>query len=154
VLQPPLLGLEDDQTVVLTIPRFRLSYHAHVAGLKDEHGLLDFESQFRLRAKIVFTDDAQFKVEFDEKPITDFKVLERTRVGESVQDEHLYNTLNTEVSRVLSGVAIDIPLLRGRKLDLQHLGIDGNEKHGKFLSVYLKVSNHASGGHLGNAPLK
>lgn len=154
VIQPPLLGLEDDQTVVLTIPRFRLSFHAQIAGLNEEHSLLDFESQFRLKAKIVFTDDAQFKVEFDENPIADFKVLDRKQVAESVQDEHLYNTLNHEVSRILSGIAIDIPLLKGRKLDLQHLGIDGNAKQGKFLSVYLKVSNHAGAGQGGSSPLR
>lgn len=154
MLQTPGLGLQDDHTIVLTVPRFRLAYHAQIAGLDKEHSLLDFEAQFRLKARLVFTEDAQFKVDFDDHPIHDFKVLDRSRVAERVKDEHLFETLNAEVSRILSDVAVDIPLLKGRKLDLQYIGIDGNAQQGKFLSVYLKVSHLPGQGGGASSPMR
>lgn len=143
VLSPPTLGLQNDQTVVLTIPRFFLSYNVNVKGITDEVKLLSFESKFRLKAKLQFTADAKFRFDFSEQPVVDFAVLERDGVAPNVTDEQLYAALNAEVARILANVEVELPLLKGRALDVTYLGIDGTPESGKYLSVYLKVSKIA-----------
>lgn len=141
MLAPPSLGLQTDQTIVATVPRFRLAYLARIKGVPQDEVLLDFESKFRLKAKLVFTEDAKFKIDFSENPVVDFQLLNRQKVAAAVTDAQLFDALNKEVMRVLSSVEVDIPLLKGRKLEITYLGIDGSEKSGKSLSVYLKVSS-------------
>lgn len=143
MLAPPTLGLQNDQTVVLTIPRFHLAYNANVKGIQDEVKLLSFESKFRLKAKLNFTADAKFRFDFSEQPVVDFAVLERDHVAPHVTDDQLYAALNAEVARILANVEVELPLLKGRALDVTYLGIDGSPEAGKYLSVYLKVSKIA-----------
>jgi hypothetical protein len=136
---PPVLRVKDDKEFQLSVSDFFVTLFVKTKSSKQEAEALKIQAKFNLQTLIELGKNAQLGFKFNSRPVSDFKVLSRSGVGQSISNDQIEEQMNASVSALLAKSSVEIPFLKGRKIEIKSLGIEGRSAKAQALSMYLKM---------------
>ncbi|MFN7729482.1 MAG: hypothetical protein ACK5P7_10035 [Bdellovibrio sp.] len=139
LLKAPVLNSTSDQSLELSVPELEFAYFASTKGDPREYEIVRVRARFNLKAMIGLDEDAHLSIKFGENPLNDFQILARAGIDPSVPDHEIRDVLNKSINGLLDSSGTEIPFLKGRKIDIRSLGVEGAGTMTEALSIYLKI---------------
>jgi hypothetical protein len=139
IVAPPTLSVRNEKEFQLLIPEFFLALYAKAKGSQKEFEVVRFRAKFNLVTQVGMDDKGRLSFRFQNKPIQDFEILSRDGVDTKVGNEVLEEEMNAAMMGLLNQANIEIPFLKGKKVEIKSLGIDGAKGGDQALSIYLKI---------------
>lgn len=135
----PNVRIRDSKAIELVIPDLTVKVNAQAKN-SNMFEVLQFKARFHLLAIPEMNEDGELTLNVNESPIEDFQIISRSGVGKNISNADIEKRLDQTVIAVLSKAKIEIPLLKGRKITIPYMGIDGDRNNGsEALAIYLKV---------------
>lgn len=140
---PPHIEFKEN-SLRLEISRLRMKYSVKTqAG--EELPIVDFIARLSVTAAIELEKNGNISLSFNDKPVQNFMVLERSGVAKDLSNSDIHQILNTDISQILKGFNLELPLVAGKKAKLKFLGISETPSAqtntiDKALSIYLDIA--------------
>ena len=134
-----------EKTILLEIPKLRMKYSVKPKN-GEELTVVHFLARLSVRAKIELQNNGNIRLNFNDKPVQDFVIIERSGVAKDLSDEDIHQILNTDISQILKDFNMELPLVAGKKAVLKFLGISEvrstkSNNVDKALSIYLDIGD-------------
>lgn len=136
---PPTLTVKNDREFQLIIPDFQMAYFVIVKGGSREFEVARFRAKFNLNTQIGMTENGRLSFKFNEHPLEDFQLLSRSGLDAAVADTAIEAQMNKAVVSLMDQANVDIPFMKGRRLEIKSMGIDSSKNSDKALALYLKI---------------
>ncbi|MCB0420002.1 MAG: hypothetical protein KDD61_03350 [Bdellovibrionales bacterium] len=133
------------KTLHLEIPKFSFKYQVQ-SSTGENTTIIHFLARMNLIATIDLDSEGHLRFAFNNEPIQNFVVLERTGIVEALSDEGLLQMLNQDISQVLNEFKLELPLLSGKKAKLKYIGLseaisEKSAANNNALSIYLDITS-------------
>ena len=140
VVEAPDVAIRDGKSLDLQIPEIKMKVSAKAKGIAQEFDVLQMRAKFHIVTTPEMDEDAHLRLRFNERPIESFQILSRNGVGPEVTNAQIEARMNEAVVELLKQTKVEIPFLKGHKIIIPYMGIDGDEAHNdQALAVYLKI---------------
>ena len=140
VAEAPDVAIRDGKSLDLQIPDIIMKISAKAKGVPQEFEVLQMRAKFHVVTTPELDEDAHLRLRFNEKPIESFQIISRNGVGPEVTNAQIETRMNEAVVALLTQTKVEIPFLKGHKITIPYMGIDGDRDHNdQALAVYLKI---------------
>jgi hypothetical protein len=138
--QPPDVAIRDAKSLDMEVPSITLKIFVQAEGAPKEFPVLEMRAKFHLVTTPQMDENARLRLKFNDTPIESFEIISRKGVSPEVTDAQIQARLNDAVVQILNQATIELPFLKGHKVVIPYMGIDGDPKSdNQALAIYLKV---------------
>ena len=138
--QAPDVAIRDSKSLDMEVPSITLKIFVKAADVPKEFEVLQMRAKFHLVTTPQMDENARLRLKFNETPIENFELISRKGVSPEITDAQIQNRLNDAVVQILNQATIELPFLKGHKVVIPYMGIDGDAlSDNQALAIYLKV---------------
>lgn len=136
---PPALTVRNEKEFQLSVSDFNLTFYVKTKDSPKEFEVVKLRAKFNLVTRIGMDENARLAFQFNDKPVQEFQIISRSGVDAKVPDSTVETELNKSVVGLLNQSSVEIPFLKGRKIEIKSLSIDADRGTEQALSMYLKI---------------